>query len=64
MVQLLTYNQNHSDVSTAIGWPKRYYMMLMGGWGEGKLVWEERGFQRVKLSSSLVGSINNSVNGK
>lgn len=56
VVQLLRNNQNHSNVNTAIDEPKRYYMLLRGGWQEGKLVWDERGSQRMKSSSSLLGN--------
>lgn len=56
MVQLLRNNQNHSDVNTAIDETKSYYMLLRGGWQEGKLVWDERGFQRMKSSASLLGN--------
>ena len=53
MVQLLRNNQNHNDVNAAIDGTKRYYMLLSGGWQEGKLVWDERGFQRMKSSYHL-----------
>ena len=55
VAQLLRNNQNHNDVNTAIDGTKRYYMLLRGAWQEGKLVWDERGFQRMK-SSSLLGN--------
>lgn len=55
VAQLLRNNQNHNDVNTAIDGTKRYYMLLRSAWQEGKLVWDERGFQRMK-SSSLLGN--------